>query len=521
MPGDAAYSRRNADTDVDGLLRRIASEEALWTAWDEVRGGRGAPGVDGVTVREWEQGAAERIERLSRELLGRRYRPRPLRRVWIAKRGKEEEYRALSVPAVRDRVAAGAAHEVIDHVLEPLFHDSSFAFRRGRGTAGALRRVTRLRDAGLRWVARADVDEFFDRIDQHLLFAGLQPLLPWSVRRLLVLWTRARVHDGADRYRLVRGVPQGTATSPPLANLYLTPFDRELAGEGVAAVRYADDLAAFAATEAGARSALAKMRSALAAVGLELNPAADPVRHFDQGFEFLGFELRGDAVRIAPGKLAEFRRHATLLLAAPGAGSMGRRIALLNRMVRGWRAYYRSGVPRQQLAELDAWLEDRVRTARLALWARERPGPRDLELAGLESLCGSGRRVFQPPPPPTLEGYAYRVPLRGAEAGGDVAVLVEGDTLHAGGPGCLIVAADGSRRALRAGLRALVVADGALCHSAALRWVLESGTSLRFVERVAQEGGERQVVDAAAADGDDENVALRPVERHIEGHETR
>jgi Reverse transcriptase (RNA-dependent DNA polymerase)/Group II intron, maturase-specific domain len=320
--------------------------------------------------------------------------------------------------------------------------------------------------------------------------------LPWGVRRLLVLWTRATVHDGADRYRLTRGVPQGTATSPPLANLYLTPFDRELAEEGVAIVRYADDLAAFASTEAGARAALTRMRSVLTAIGLDLNPAADPVRHFDQGFEFLGFEFRGNAVHIAPSKVAEFRRHATAVLSAPGAGSMGRRIALLNRMVRGWRAYYRAGVPRQQLAELDAWLEDRVRTARLALWARERPSPHDLELAGLESLSGSGRRVFQPPPPPTLEGYAYRVPLRGADTAGDVAALKAGESLHADSHAGVIVRADGSRQGLPLGLRALVVADGAVCHSAALRRLLESGTALRFVERVSS--AEHAASDTAA-----------------------
>jgi retron-type reverse transcriptase len=141
-------------------------------------GGAGRAGSGRGHGARVERDAAQRIERLSRELLGRRYRPRPLRRVWLPKRGKEEECRALSIPTVRDRVAAGAAHEMIDHVLEPLYHDSSFAFRRGRGTAGALRRVARLRDAGLRWVARADVDEFFDRINQHLLFARLQPLLP-------------------------------------------------------------------------------------------------------------------------------------------------------------------------------------------------------------------------------------------------------------------------------------------------------------------------------------------------------
>jgi CRISPR-associated protein Cas1 len=294
----------------DDLLHRIASEEALWTAWDEVRLARGAPGVDGVSVRDFDREAPAAIARLARELVARRYRPRPLRRVWVRKRGKENEFRALAIPVVRDRVAAGAAHAVLEHRFEPLFHDSSFGFRRGRGTLAALRRVLRLRDEGFGWVARGDVDEFFDRVDQHRLFQALEPVIPWEVRRLLVLWTRTRVWDGADRARVLRGVPQGTATSPLLANFYLTSFDRQLDDDGVHAVRYVDDLAALARTEHEARAALNTMEGALQPLGLALNPARDPVRHFDQGFEFLGFELRGRLLRVAPSKLLEFRRHA-------------------------------------------------------------------------------------------------------------------------------------------------------------------------------------------------------------------
>ena len=169
------------------LLTRIASEEALWTAWDEVRLARGAPGVDGVSVKVFGRDATAEIRRLAEEIPSRRYRPRALRRVWVRKRGKEDEFRPLAIPAVRDRVASGAAHQVLEHVFEPLCHDSSFGFRRGRGTLAALRRLLRLRDEGARWVARADVDEFFDRIDQHHLFAQLKDLLPWDVRRLLLL----------------------------------------------------------------------------------------------------------------------------------------------------------------------------------------------------------------------------------------------------------------------------------------------------------------------------------------------
>jgi hypothetical protein len=75
----------------DGLLQRIASEEALWSAWDEVRLARGAPGTDGVSVREFTREAPDHLLRRSREIRARRYRPHPLRRVWVRKCGKENE----------------------------------------------------------------------------------------------------------------------------------------------------------------------------------------------------------------------------------------------------------------------------------------------------------------------------------------------------------------------------------------------------------------------------------------------
>jgi hypothetical protein len=317
----------------------------------------------------------------------------------------------------------------------------------------------------------------------------LEPVIPWEVRRLLLLWTRTRVWDGADRARVLHGVPHGTATSPLLANFYLTSFDRQLDDDGVHPVRYVDDLAALARTEHKARAALNTMETALQPLGLALNPAGDPVRHFDQGFEFLGFELRGRLLRVAPSKLLEFRRHAVEVQEAPGAGPMRRRIALLNRMVRDWRAYYRMGIPREQFRELDTWLEERVRAATLRLWSRDGARGRDLELAGLESLAGAGRRIFQPEPPPSVEGYGYRIPVEGADPRADVAVAGAGDALRLEGGACVVEPASGGRVRLRPGLRAVVVADGALCDAAALRHLLEHGTALRFVALVVPAPG--------------------------------
>jgi hypothetical protein len=246
-------------------------------------------------------------------------------------------------------------------------------------------------------------------------------------------------------------------------------------------VRYADDLVALARTEGEARSALNAMASALRPLGLELNRALDPVRSFDAGYEFLGFGLRGNSVRVAPSKLLEFRRHALRVLEDPAAGSMRRRIALLNRMIRGWRAYYRAGVPREQFEELDAWLQEQVRAARLRVWAQEGPGRRSLELAGLESLARPGRRIFQPEPPPTVEGYAYRIPLEGEAEHDRVAVLRPLDTLRVVDGACTIVRGDGTSVPLDADTRAVVTVGGVTCASAALRRLLERGVALRFV----------------------------------------
>jgi RNA-directed DNA polymerase len=471
------------------LLEQIASEASLWQAWDEVCSARGAPGVDGVSVRDFAREAAHRIPHLAERLRTHRYRARPLRRVWVPKRGKENEYRPLTIPAVRDRIASRAAHHTLEHVFEPMLHDSSFGYRRGRGTLAALRRVMRLRDLGSRWVARGDIDDFFGSVDQHLLFHELEPHLPSEVRRLLLLWTRAWIHDGAERFRLRQGLPQGTATSPLLANLYLTPFDENLAFEGVEAIRYVDDLVALARTERAARAALDTFAVSLAPLALHLNADSRQVRSFDEGFEFLGFELRGQSLRVAPSKILAFRRHALMVLEHPGGGSMRLRIARLNQMIRGWRAYYRIGIPREQFKELDEWLEGQVRAARLLRWGREQPPARELELAGLESLANSGRRIFQPPPPPSVEGYEYRVPLEGEREYEHVLIVPAAGDLALEADVCYSVGTSGEWAAVDPKIRAVVIADGAVCDAGALRWLLDRGIALRFVASTTHGAG--------------------------------
>ncbi|HEU0079611.1 MAG TPA: reverse transcriptase domain-containing protein, partial [Longimicrobiaceae bacterium] len=288
--------------------------------------------------------------------------------------------------------------------------------------------------------------------------------------------------------RIVRGVPQGTPTSPLLANFYLTPFDEHLEFEGVRAVRYVDDIAATARTGHEARNALAAMEAGLRPLGLELNRKADPVRSWEQKFEVLGFELRGSQVRVAPSKILEFRRHALAVLEEPRAGSMRRRIALLNRMVRG-------GAP------TTGW-EFRVSSS--ASWT---PGWRS---ACARPRCACGRRSARthatwswpgwsrcPPPdagsssrprPLRWKGTPTASPLEGADERADVAVAGPGDTLSLEGGVCRVTRPDGTAAPVAADLRAVILADGATCQAAALRHLLERGTALRFVTAVQPAG---------------------------------
>jgi hypothetical protein len=159
--------------------------------------------------------------------------------------------------------------------------------------------------------------------------------------------------------------------------------------------------------------------------------------------------------------------HALTILETPSAGSMRRRIALLNRMIRGWRAYYRAGVPREQFRELDQWLEQQVRTARRRLWGEEQPGACSLELAAGIALRPRQARLSAPSPP-TVEGYAYRIPVEGEDERSRVAVVAPSATLTADAGGCSVVR-NGASAPLGPDLRAVVIADGALCHAAALR----------------------------------------------------
>src|SRR6266542_3957657 len=153
------------------LFDKVYREDILRRAWREVRANAGAAGVDGQTISDIEQrGVDQFLAELAADLNEGKYRPRPVRRVFIPK--ADGGARPLGIPTVRDRVVQAAAKVVLEPIFEADFRDSSYGFRPKRSAHQAVERIRQIVNRGYAWIVDADIQAFFDRID-HTMLMGL------------------------------------------------------------------------------------------------------------------------------------------------------------------------------------------------------------------------------------------------------------------------------------------------------------------------------------------------------------
>ncbi|HFC54169.1 MAG TPA: group II intron reverse transcriptase/maturase, partial [Gammaproteobacteria bacterium] len=271
-------------------LDAVLTDSNLFDAWAKVRGNKGCAGIDGQTLEDFAKDLMANLDLLRMEVRSGSYRPLPLLRVHIDK--KSGGKRPLSIPAVRDRVLQTAMALVLTPLFEAEFEDVSFAYRKGRSVDQAVQRVIRLRDEGYRWVVDADIDDFFDEIDHELLMAEVAALVgDEEILRLIRQWLTGRVVDGKRRWRLKKGVPQGSPISPLLSNLYLDHLDEALLGENLKLIRFADDFIILCKKRRRAEEALELTEEVLEALKLSINEDKTRLVNFRRGFRFLGVQF--------------------------------------------------------------------------------------------------------------------------------------------------------------------------------------------------------------------------------------
>jgi CRISPR-associated protein Cas1 len=287
----------------------------LSAAWERVLENEGCAGADGVTIHDFSQRAHRRLPELLARVQEGRYRPYPLLKIVVEKHPGSSQTRTLLVPAVRDRVLQTAVARHLSRSFEEEFLECSYGYRPGRSVDRAIARIRKCRELGYIFVADADIQSFFDRVDTDLLLQRLAERQPGeAAMTLLRLWVRCQSWDGSHIRPVRRGVPQGSPISPLLANFFLEDFDRELEKSGRKLVRYADDFIILAKSSDEAHQALLQSSQLLEAAHLNLNLDKTRIADFEHGFQFLGALFQGDAIWV-PWKHA--RAKGRLLFMAP------------------------------------------------------------------------------------------------------------------------------------------------------------------------------------------------------------
>ena len=325
------------------LVDKTYAPANLQSAFAKVWRNGGSAGADTQTVAHFARQAEAELARLHEQVREGTYRPQPVRRAWIPKPGSQEK-RPLGIPAVRDRIVQAALRHVLEPIFETEFAEHSYGFRPGRGAKDALRRVDSLLKAGHDWVVDADLKSYFDTIPHERLLALIQArVADGRVLALVESFLRAGVLEESKGWEPTeRGTPQGGVISPLLANLYLDPFDHQMARAGWEMVRYADDFVILCRSEAEAQAALNQVRAWVSEAGLTLHPEKTRIVNAGQpgGFDFLGYHFERNMKWPRQKSLMKLKERLRAKTSRRDGRSLKEIIADVNRSLRGWYEYF-------------------------------------------------------------------------------------------------------------------------------------------------------------------------------------
>ena len=344
------------------------SKQEVWEAYRKVKANKGAPGVDEVTLGEFEADVRNNLYRIWNRMSSGSYFPPPVRAVEIPK-PHSSGTRTLGVPTISDRVAQTVVARRLEAKVEPIFHADSYGYRPKRKALDAVA-ACRQRCWRYDWVVDLDVEKFFDSVRWDLMLKAVEAVSPEPWVLLYVKrWLAAPLQqpDGTLIER-DRGTPQGSAVSPVLANLFMHfAFDRWITRNfpGVAFERFADDAVVHCATKDQAEALVVAIADRMVEVGLRLHPAKTRIVYCKDGnrrldhehtaFTFLGFTFRArkakgknggsftgflpaiskDALKKVSGDLRRMRIHLQTGLSLTDLAKQ-----VVNPVVRGWMGYY-------------------------------------------------------------------------------------------------------------------------------------------------------------------------------------
>jgi len=363
------------------------SKMEVWEAYKRVKANKGAAGVDGESIADFERNLKDNLYKLWNRMSSGSYFPPPVRAKEIAK--KSGGKRKLGIPTVADRIAQQVGKTKLEPELEPLFHADSYGYRPRKSAQDA---VGQARERCWRndWVLDLDIKGFFDNLDQDLLMRAVKK---HAQDRWVVLyierWLKAPMQEEDGRLTpRAKGTPQGGVISPLLANLFLHyALDRWLAANypQVQFERYADDAIVHCRTEKQAQEMRKAIAERLRDCGLELHPektkivyCKDDLRrrtYPNEKFDFLGYTFRPRRSKNRKGKF--------FINFSPAVSNKAAKA--IRDKIRSWNLPQRSDKAIEDLSRMfnpiiRGWLRYYGRYYRSALYPSMRALDRDLAL---------------------------------------------------------------------------------------------------------------------------------------------
>jgi group II intron reverse transcriptase/maturase len=262
---------------------------------------KAAPGVDGVSWQQYEEGLEGRLADLQGRVHRGAYRAQPSRRVFIPK--ADGRQRPLGIASLEDKIVQYALVTILNQIYEVDFRGFSYGFRPGRSPHQALDALNvGIQRKRVNWILDADIRGFFDNMSHEWTMKFMEHRVADNrVLRLIRKWLKAGVSEDGKWSETKAGTPQGAVISPLLANVYLHyVFDlwiekwrKKVASGDVVVVRYADDLVVGFEHREHAEQFLRAFRERLAAFGLELHPEKTRLIEFGR-FAQVNRQQRGE-----------------------------------------------------------------------------------------------------------------------------------------------------------------------------------------------------------------------------------
>ncbi len=358
------------------LYDKVYREDVMREAWKRVRANKGAQGIDGESIEEFEKERERKLKEIREELKARTYKAEVVKRVWIPKR--DGKRRPLGIPTVKDRIVQTAVKIIIEPIFEADFEENSYGFRPKRSAHQAVAEIEKYLRYGLVNVVETDIDNFFNKISHKKLLEMIRKkIADKNIFKLIKMWIKSGIMEEGEIRKPPTGTPQGGVISPLLANIYLNELDRDWRekkynnwkGMNARMIRYADDLVIL--TNKEPKKLLQGLKRKLEELGLETKKEKTRILSAEEeSFDFLGFNFRKiwnrkkrkkmaltiptrRAVRDIKAKIKEITKSQPV--------KASKIIQRINPVLRGWMNYFRIANSGKAFQKIHQYTVERVR----------------------------------------------------------------------------------------------------------------------------------------------------------------